>query len=421
MESLKALVAQKRREKDEEFSGRRFLRRSELEEKRLKRLRETEEKELRLKKSKSGTLDDDDVLTDPSQDLDDSHVPNLSPEEVIRRLRLLNQPATLFGEVPESRLLRLMKAEREMHIEDDTIGDGDQTNIFTEMQREEKQIQQQARNKQMMEQQSNSSSSKQAITSMEDQDETLKYFEQAAKRLEMIKEETDKTMEDKILQQVSIWCEEWKQDLDSRSEEVKSTQTGNQTTMVYKQNMKWMQPLFDRLKARSLDEEIVNGLWTLVRAMRARNYQEAYECYLRLAIGNAPWPIGVTSVGIHERSAREKISHTRNVQGQAHIMNDEATRKYLQGIKRLMTFVQRAYPANPSRSVDFSTFVDPGKGVAGRGSDRLALAQAEASGVGPDVLALEYPSENSGKETGGKVAPAPRTNAPKRGRQSTRK
>lgn len=26
-----------------------------------------------------------------------------------------------------------------------------------------------------------------------------------------------------------------------------------------------------------------------------------------MAIGNAPWPMGVTMVGIHERSAREKI------------------------------------------------------------------------------------------------------------------
>jgi len=33
-------------------------------------------------------------------------------------------------------------------------------------------------------------------------------------------------------------------------------------------------------------------------------------------------------VGIHERSSREKISHVMN--GAAHVMNDEATRKYLQ-------------------------------------------------------------------------------------------
>ena len=48
--------------------------------------------------------------------------------------------------------------------------------------------------------------------------------------------------------------------------------------------------------------------------------------------GNNPWPIGVTSVGIHERSAREKISHVMN--GGAHIMNDEATRKYLQASRK---------------------------------------------------------------------------------------
>jgi len=28
---------------------------------------------------------------------------------------------------------------------------------------------------------------------------------------------------------------------------------------------------------------------------------------LELAIGNAPWPIGVTMVGIHERSGRARI------------------------------------------------------------------------------------------------------------------
>lgn len=33
-------------------------------------------------------------------------------------------------------------------------------------------------------------------------------------------------------------------------------------------------------------------------------------------------------MGIHERSSREKISHVMN--GAAHVMNDEATRKYLQ-------------------------------------------------------------------------------------------
>lgn len=62
-------------------------------------------------------------------------------------------------------------------------------------------------------------------------------------------------------------------------------------------------------------------------------------------------------MGIHERSSREKISHVMN--GAAHIMNDEATRKYLSAVKRLLTFVQRAYPTDPSRCVDFDGFRNP--------------------------------------------------------------
>ncbi len=78
----------------------------------------------------------------------------------------------------------------------------------------------------------------------------------------------------------------------------------------------------------------------------------------------------MTSVGIHERSAREKISHVMN--GAAHVMNNEATRKYLQGLKRLLTFMQRAHPTDPSRSVEFDGYKDAGRGIIGGGSDKQA-------------------------------------------------
>ena len=53
---------------------------------------------------------------------------------------------------------------------------------------------------------------------------------------------------------------------------------------------------------------------------------QANDAYLEMAIGNAPWPIGVTMVGIHARTGREKI-FARNV---AHVLNDETQRKYIQ-------------------------------------------------------------------------------------------
>lgn len=53
------------------------------------------------------------------------------------------------------------------------------------------------------------------------------------------------------------------------------------------------------------------------------------------------WPIGVTMVGIHERSAREKL-HEKGKS--AHIMSDEVTRKFLQSIKRCLSFCQTRWP-----------------------------------------------------------------------------
>jgi pre-mRNA-splicing factor 18 len=48
-------------------------------------------------------------------------------------------------------------------------------------------------------------------------------------------------------------------------------------------------------------------------------------------------------VGIHERSAREKLHESDK---KAHIMSDETTRKYLQSIKRCLSFAQTRWPPN---------------------------------------------------------------------------
>jgi pre-mRNA-splicing factor 18 len=78
-----------------------------------------------------------------------------------------------------------------------------------------------------------------------------------------------------------------------------------------------------------------------------RDYIKANDKYIELAIGNAPWPMGVTMVGIHERSNRMRIYKSQV----AHILNDDNTKKYLQSVKRIMSLVQRKYPNCPSRSI----------------------------------------------------------------------
>lgn len=72
--------------------------------------------------------------------------------------------------------------------------------------------------------------------------------------------------------------------------------------------------------------------------------------------------------------ARERISTVHsNVHAAAHIMGDEVTRKYLHGLKRLLSVMQRLYPTDPLRSVEYFDEVDFAKGTLGCGSLKLAL------------------------------------------------
>jgi len=116
-----------------------------------------------------------------------------------------------------------------------------------------------------------------------------------------------------------------------------------------KQAESYLRPLYKALKRQNLDEAILRSLGEIADSVIKQNYIRANDAYLQTAIGNAAWPIGVTMVGIHARTGREKL-FAHNV---AHVLNDEVSRKYLQAVKRLMTFAQRHFPTDPSRSVEY--------------------------------------------------------------------
>lgn len=48
---------------------------------------------------------------------------------------------------------------------------------------------------------------------------------------------------------------------------------------------------------QSLPADVLARIAEIVHYMQKRQYQRANDSYLRLSIGNAPWPIGVTMVG----------------------------------------------------------------------------------------------------------------------------
>jgi len=71
--------------------------------------------------------------------------------------------------------------------------------------------------------------------------------------------------------------------------------------------MEYVKPLMDLIKSHTLSKEILDGIYDIIVNCIKKQYMEASDRYLELAIGNAPWPMGVTMVGIHERSGRSKI------------------------------------------------------------------------------------------------------------------
>ena len=120
--------------------------------------------------------------------------------------------------------------------------------------------------------------------------------------------------------------EEWERELESKPADWVYSNAGKQSVANCRLCKQHMRPLFKRIKRRELPVDIERALFLIVKSMKERNYRKAADMYIGIAVGNAAWPIGVTSVGIHERSAREKIG----AQTQAHAAHDEETRKYLQ-------------------------------------------------------------------------------------------
>ncbi|CAG9462467.1 unnamed protein product [Pedinophyceae sp. YPF-701] len=391
MDKLKSLLAAKKKETSEVRGDKKWMRKADLEAARLKRLREEEQRELAAKARKKPRLVDEVSEPSRSRDADAARRGGVArqrtPEEVIQRLRTLGQPATLFGEGHPERAERLRRVEKELDV-DANDGEVHGKNIVLEIQREEE-AQRRAEAAVRAQQRGADEDDKPgedapaAGGDAAPADPTAAAFAEAARALQERLEEERMEPEDLIAKYLRRWCDAWKEDMDARPEAVRNGPAGVQATNLFKQTMLFFRPLFERLERRELNAELMAGLYLMVEAMRQRHYLQAYDVYMKVTIGNAPWPIGVTQVGLHERAGREKIRLGHKA-ASAHIMTDEATRKFLQGWKRLLTFVQRRWPTDPSRSVDFNAQTGDGWGAAGGGSMKQALIEAEQKGEKPD-------------------------------------
>ncbi|KAK0469972.1 Prp18 domain-containing protein [Desarmillaria tabescens] len=247
---------------------------------------------------------------------------NISVEETIRRLRAKGQPIRLFAELDKDRRLRLRALELiEEKGHDRQGGQNDFKKALEDVENVEREMK--------------------SIGTLNKgkKKEESELASNTVLDLDLVKTDPDK-LYPIIYYALKRVLKEWGEAMDERPDHIKRTHQGKLAAATQVQSAEYLKPLFKQLRSRSLPSDVLARMAEIVHHMQKRQYQRANDAYLRLSIGNAPWPIGVTMVGIHERSAREKISSDQV----AHVLNDEVSRKYIQSLKRLLTFSQTKYP-----------------------------------------------------------------------------
>lgn len=334
MDILRAEIMKKRKQLEESNvlqNNRKYFKRGELISKdaAVKEIRESDDEDIKINKAQQ----QEESRTEGSSE----HL-MLPRHEVIKRLRERSEPILLFGESEMEAFKRLRKCE----ILEPEVNKGFRNDFQEAME----QVDQAYLNEILA---SSKPQNRDGKGDVKVPDEGVTYEDLQKMSVKLNKGDRDFDL-NVITQFIQFLVQMWGNQLNSRSTAEKMSTRGKMASATYAQTREYLKPLLRKLKNKSLPEDITDSLTDIVKHLLERNYILASDAYLQMAIGNSPWPIGVTMVGIHARTGREKI-FSKNV---AHVMNDETQRKYIQALKRLMTKCQEYYPTDPSRCVEYS-------------------------------------------------------------------
>uniref|UniRef100_A0A8C5IFZ6 Pre-mRNA-splicing factor 18 n=3 Tax=Neoaves TaxID=3078114 RepID=A0A8C5IFZ6_JUNHY len=238
----------------------------------------------------------------------------LSRQEVIRRLRERGEPIRLFGETDYDAFQRLRKIE----ILAPEVNKGLRNDLKAALDK----IDQQYLNEIVGGQEAGDDDSQNDLK-VHEENTTIEELEALGESLGRGDDHYDMDIITKFLKfLLGVWAKE----LNAREDYVKRGVQGKLNSATQKQTESYLRPLFRKLRKRTLPADIKESITDIIKFMLQREYVKANDAYLQMAIGNAPWPIGVTMVGIHARTGREKI-FSKHV---AHVLNDETQRKYIQ-------------------------------------------------------------------------------------------
>jgi len=308
---------------------------------------EPEEDDSREKKRQPSSSFLDEVLGDDFE----KHMPSRS--EVIRRLRERNEPIRLFAESDIESFQRLRKLE----ILEPEVNKGMRNDFKAAMDKVDEAFLSELQ-KTVEDGEGVNSTDEGGAPTKEGESKNLVQTVDLQLSFEDIRRKTARLSDpdipvekacDAMLATFNYILKLWSDDLNSRDEKERRTMKAKLDTATYNQTVTYLKPLLRRFRKRTIPDDIYEELKIIAMNLMNGEYVRANDAYYMIAIGNAAWPIGVTMVGIHARTGREKIF----AQHVAHVLNDEQQRKYIQGLKRLMTKLQTYRPSDPSKSVEF--------------------------------------------------------------------
>ncbi|CAD6193540.1 unnamed protein product [Caenorhabditis auriculariae] len=341
LKKLKEEMARKRKQVEEiqgEAGGtNKFFKRADLLAKNEKEYYEKSEAKQKIKdeakQSGSSTAEVQTQKTEVKRVFDE----RIPMSEVRRRLRLRGKPILLFGEVDFDVRERLFKLELEQ-----PDSEGSQNELAAAMQVVGNEL-----DKEVIEGTSGKARHDVALPSQFDEN-----WEKIEKSSSLLGIGDDKKRDCDIVASIlNYLLARWGKVLNDRPADVKKTPQGLHEASVHKQTNMHLKPLLTSLESYNVNNDIRHHLAKICKTLVIeRNYIEANNFYMEMAIGNAPWPVGVTRSGIHQRPGSAK-AYVSNV---AHVLNDETQRKYIQAFKRLMTKMQEYFPTDPSKCVELT-------------------------------------------------------------------
>lgn len=241
----------------------------------------------------------------------------LTTQEVKDRLRSLRQPITLFAETAAERLHRLIECMSGENVgaeyDDIKVGRNLSEDDEDEAELEAEDIADAADDKHNRRSGPGSTSTAKKSTESDDEGSDA---EDSGSKIEWdptvhFTKMPNLSQEKIVYKFFRALVKQWEADLKLRDDHEKRAAKGRKETATQKQCKDYIRPLFRMCKKKEVPFDILDKLVLMVKCCEEGNFLAANDQYIRTAIGNSAWPIGLTMVGIHERSGREKISTSK--------------------------------------------------------------------------------------------------------------